>query len=171
MTSDPTLALRDAFRGRPRPSKWLCDELHPLDREDGSEFIADIERGASPAKYFLSAIPYASFLTLEAGVYLLPDYLASIVTESTQVVDVLCHLQSQYGWPVIEALTEEERVAVVRFLEVIEKTEEVAWMKDPLSELKELIQNRPTSYQPPTPTSDTPAAGAPFAPPPDAAGR
>ena len=121
-----------------------------MDREDGIEFIDDIINGGSPEKYFLSAIPYPAFLTVDADLYLLPDLLATMDTESAQSVAVLCHLQSDHARPVVLSLTEEERAAVVGFIDTLASTEEAAWMAESLRELKELIQGGPNQTAYPT---------------------
>ena len=114
-----------------------------MDLEDGQEFIDDVKNGGSPEKYFLSAIPYPAFLTVEADLYLLPDYLATIITDSSQAMAVLSHYQES-GKSVLSVLTEEERAATISFIESLMKTEEAAWMRDPLSEFIESIRNTPT---------------------------
>lgn len=116
MTADSLSSLRHAFHARSKPEKWLRDDLHPMDLEDGREFIDELKRGGSPEKYFLSAIPYPTFLTIEAGLYLLPDFLATITKDS-----------------------------IILFIEMLRKTKEEAWISDPRLELIELIKNRPNS--------------------------
>ena len=158
MIADSLASLRQAFRGRAKPEKWLRDNLHPMDLEDGREFVDDISNGGSSEKYFLSAIPYPAFLTIEADLFLLPDFLATIVTDSSQAVTVLSHYQES-GKSALGVLTEEERAAVVSFTESLMKTEEAAWMRDPLSDFIELIKTTPNQALLPTPTAVTPPAG------------
>ena len=147
MSSDLLQSLRRAFHARVRPTKWLRDGLHPMDAEDGREFIDDIERGGSPEKYFLSAIPYSAFLTHEADIFLLPDFLATIVTNPSQAVTVLCHYEES-GRPALALLKREEREAVVSFVHSIVIMDRVVWMKDTLAEFIALVEeeaNQPLS--------------------------
>jgi hypothetical protein len=142
MTADSLFSLRHAFHARTKPEKWLRDDLHPMDLEDGREFIDDLKCGGSPEKYLLSAIPYPAFLTIDAYLYLLPDLLATIVKDSTQAISVLSHLQES-GQPILHVLADEERAAIILFIETLRKTKEEAWINDPRQELEELIKRRP----------------------------
>jgi hypothetical protein len=44
---------------------------------------------------------------------------------------------------VVLSLTQEEKAAVTDFLETLLKTEDAAWMAEPIGELKELIKGGP----------------------------
>jgi hypothetical protein len=152
MSAELVQPLRRAFHKRVKPTKWLRDNLHPMDAEDGDEFIADIESGGSAGKYFRSAIPYAAFLTPEADIYLLPDFLATIVSESSQAVTVLSHYQES-GRLVLASLTRDERDAVVSFVHSLIRIDDFAWMKDTLNEFVALVEKEANqSLQPTSPS-------------------
>ncbi len=65
--------LKTAFRDRQKPSRWVRENMHPVDSEDATDFVRDIESGHDRADLFESAIPYFALLTDEARLFLLPD--------------------------------------------------------------------------------------------------
>jgi hypothetical protein len=115
--------LRSVFAARKKPSKWVRDDLHPVDVFDAVDFVRDIESGKDRSLLFQSAIPYFSFLTDEARGYLLPDLLATFIPYPHEIITKVCDFQDARGRALIESLAAEERIAVAQFIQFLSEWE------------------------------------------------
>ena len=110
--------VRRTFSARTKPEHWLQTNLISVDRVDAEEFIEEIMAGAEPRKFFLSAIPYFDFLSVEAAIYLLPDVFSVVAEDTTNLVTFLPSFTMDHGKEVFRALSADERSSVAALLAV-----------------------------------------------------
>jgi hypothetical protein len=130
--------LKLAFRDRQKPSRWICDNLDPLHAELAVDFVHDIESGHDRADLFQSAIRYFSLLTDEARVFLLPDYLGTLIPYPHQVLFTVCELEHERGQVLLASLAPAEREAVIQFIDSLSTWEDMRPYSDEVKELAAL---------------------------------
>jgi hypothetical protein len=116
MSTGPSSDLWEAFIGRSLPRQWLRDDLDPIDRRFGEEFVTAVQSGASPEEYFLSAVPFLTFLTPEVAAYFLPAFFRSALQASIQLCDLDRYFYTATGQRTLALLRRDEREAIERFL-------------------------------------------------------
>ena len=121
-----------------------------VDRVDGEEFIAGLKEGKSALEYFYSAIPYYSFLSVDAAVYLLPDFLQTLSEDRSQLIAILPAFEIDSGRRALAELTAEERAAVLGLMEALQKAEDFIPYQRMLARLSEIVKE---PNQPPEPTT------------------
>lgn len=137
--------LKMAFRGRQKPSRWVCDNLDPLHTQLAADFVRDIESGCSRADLFQSAIRYYSLLTDEARLFLLPDYLGTLIPYPHQVLSMVCELENERGQVLFASLVPAKREAVVQFINSLSTWEDMRPYSDEVQRLAALAEASRTS--------------------------
>jgi hypothetical protein len=140
MKTEPN-ALRAAFAKRPKPDKWVRDDLHPMDRMDGDYFVQHMKAGEDLALLFQSAIPYFALLTDEARLFLFPDYLATLFEDECHIFGVLAHFQGEHGKVLARLFTPAEREATLQFIDAFSKLERSKFYQEDFRELMDLISS------------------------------
>ena len=115
--------LKITFRDRQKPSKWVRENMHPVDSEDATDFVRDVESGHDRADLFQSAIPYFALLTDEARLFLFPDYLGALIPYPHQILDAVCDLEDERGQVLVASLSPAEKDAVMQFVHCLSKWE------------------------------------------------
>ena len=144
----PTLELgrlKSAFSGRQKPSTWVREDLHPVDLEDATDFVRDIEAGNERSILFQSAIPYFAFLSDEARLFLLPDLLSTLIAYPHEVVTQVCHFEDERGKALLISLTPAELEAVTRFIDCLSDWQVMRPYLDRIKELACLAEEIHTS--------------------------
>jgi len=131
--------LKNAFRDRQNPSRWVRENLHPVDFEDATDFVREVESGHDKADLFQSAIPYFELLTNEARLFLLPDYLATLIPYPDQIIAVVVGLENQYGHELLASLSLAEHNAVMGFTDALSKWERMRPYADEFEQLATLL--------------------------------
>jgi hypothetical protein len=130
-----TLKLKSAFAGRKKPGNWIRDDLRPVDLLDAADFVRDMKAGKDRAVLFQSAIPYFALLTDEARIFLLPDFLATLVAYPHEILTKVCDFEDERGKVLLRALNPEELNAVNQFLLALS---EWGGMRPFLAEIKKM---------------------------------
>ena len=131
--------LRFAFQRRPKPQKWVRDDLHPVYLLDATDFVRDIEAGKDRALLFQSAIPYFAFLTNEARVFLLPDYLGTITKYESFILSAVCDLDDERGKALLSSLTPAEQAAVRQFIAALSQSKDMQFYSEDIAKLAHLV--------------------------------
>jgi len=145
---DPTTELsrlRSAFAGRQKPANWFQEDLHPVDFQDATDFVRDIEAGKDRSLLFQSAIPYFAFLSDEARLFLLPDLLGTLIPYPHEVVTKICDFEDERGKAMLASLSSAEREAVSQFIHSLSEWQGMRPYSDQIKELTGLVEASRTS--------------------------
>ena len=132
--------LRLAFQSHPKPEKWVLDDLHPVDLEDATDFVRDVQSGEDRALLFQSAIPYFAFLSDEARVFLLPDYLCTITKYESHIITAVGELEDERGKLLLASLSPAALAAVSRFVEALSRSEGMQFYSEDIRKLTHLVE-------------------------------
>jgi len=132
--------LKMAFRDRQTPSEWVCDNLDPLHAQFAADFVREVESGCNRADLFQSAIAYYSLLTDEARLFLLPDFLGTLIPYPHQAIYTVCAFESERGRALLVSLTPAELDAVMRFIDSLSRREDMRPYSDEVHQLAALAE-------------------------------
>ena len=139
-TPPETSELRSAFASRQQPTKWIRDNLHPVDLLDATDFVRDIEAGQDRSLLFHSAIPCFALLTDEARLFLLPDLLATLIPYPHEIVTTICNFEDERGKALLGSLDPAESAAVAQFIHSLSEWEGMHPYSDEIRELAGLVE-------------------------------
>lgn len=139
--------VRQIFAARNKPEDWLLPNLCAVDRIDGEEFIADVVAGAEPRTFFLSAIPYFDFLTVDAAIYLLPDLFSVIADDPTNLVTFLPSFTLAHGKEVFLSLSEGERISLHTLISALKDEADHHLTIAMLTEVEKVIDGKKTAIE------------------------
>lgn len=139
MAPDHIRALEAEFRVRGEVGRWLRDDLHPMDREDGQCFLDAVKAGEDPHTYFQSAIPYIAFLTDDARFHFLPDIMSTLVEHPGSIIGISCQIDGGAGIQLARLLTEGQKGAISTFLDALALDDVAGVYRDEIGVLRSLI--------------------------------
>jgi hypothetical protein len=104
-----------------------------------------MKAGKDLALLFQGAIPYFACLTDEARVFLLPDYLGTIVEYDTHFIPAIVDFEGERGEALLASLTSAEQSALLQFIEALSQLDVMKFYSEEIRKLTSLVEASRTS--------------------------